>query len=70
MSVAIGLSAGIGAAELAAVISVAFNYCFAILWITEYGEREGMKRFLADYDGVDGAVVVERSVTVVEKKND
>jgi len=70
MSVAIGLSAGIGAAELAAVISVAFNYCFAILWITEYGEREGMKRFLADYDGVDGAVVVERSVTVVEKNND
>ena len=22
-----------------------------MLWITEYGEREGMKRFLADYDG-------------------
>ena len=33
------------------MISIAFNYCFAILWITEYGEREGMKRFLADYDG-------------------
>jgi hypothetical protein len=58
MSVAIGLSAGIGAAELAAVISVAFNYCFAILWITEYGERQGMKRFLADYDGSDTTVVV------------
>ena len=53
MSVAIGLSAGIGAAELAAVISIAFNYCFAMLWITEYGERQGMKRFLADYDGID-----------------
>ena len=53
---AIGLSAGIGAIELAAVISIAFNYCFAMLWITEYGEREGMKRFLADYDGVDEAV--------------
>ena len=63
MSVAIGLSAGIGAAELAAVISVAFNYCFAMLWITEYGEREGMKRFLADYDGVDTATIV-----VVEEK--
>ena len=63
MSVAIGLSAGIGAAELAAVISVAFNYCFAMLWITEYGEREGMKRFLADYDGVDAATIV-----VVEEK--
>ena len=68
MSVAIGLSAGIGAAELAAVISVAFNYCFAMLWITEYGERQGMKRFLADYDGVDRAVVIEETVAVVEKK--
>ena len=69
MSVAIGLSAGIGAAELAAVISVAFNYCFAMLWITEYGERQGMKRFLADYDGIDNALVVEQTtVAVVEGK--
>jgi hypothetical protein len=37
------------------VISIAFNYCFAMLWITEYGERAGMKRFLADYDGIDHA---------------
>ena len=59
MSVAIGLSAGIGAAELAAVISVAFNYCFAMLWITEYGERAGMKRFLSDYDGIDHAAPPE-----------
>lgn len=58
LAVSIGLSAGIGAIELAAVISIAFNYCFAALWITEFGEREGMKRFLADYDGVDAAVVV------------
>jgi hypothetical protein len=53
LAVGIGLSAGIGAIELAAVITIAFNYCFATLWITEYGERAGMKRFLADYDGVD-----------------
>lgn len=52
-SVAIGLSAGIGAVELAAVISVAFNFVFALLWLSEYGERKGMKRYLADYDGVD-----------------
>src|SRR6476469_9454160 len=51
LSVATGLSAGIGAIELAAVVSVAFNYCFVVLWITEYGERESMKRFLRDYDG-------------------
>jgi hypothetical protein len=53
LSVAIGLSAGIGAIELAAIISIAFNYCFVLLWITEYGERKGMKRYLADYDGID-----------------
>ena len=52
-SVAIGLSAGIGAVELAATISIAFNFVFALLWLSEYGERKGMKRYLADYDGVD-----------------
>lgn len=52
-AVAIGLSAGIGAVELAAVISIALNYTFAMLWLTEYGERKGMKRYLADYDGID-----------------
>src|SRR6059058_5062417 len=54
LSVGVGLAAGIGAIELAAVISIAFNYCFAALWITEYGEREGMKRFLSDYNVEDG----------------
>lgn len=69
LAVGIGLSAGIGAIELAAVISIAFNYCFTVLWITEYGEREGMKRFLADYDGSDAAVViVEESETMLVKK--
>jgi hypothetical protein len=53
LSVGVGLSAGIGAVELAAVMTIAFNYCFVGLWITEYGERKGMKRYLADYDGID-----------------
>ncbi|HEX3675982.1 MAG TPA: hypothetical protein VHU79_01110 [Sphingomicrobium sp.] len=57
LAVGIGLSAGIGAIELAAVISIFFNYSFAILWVTEYGERQEMKRFLADYR-VDQTVVV------------
>ena len=39
--------------ELAALASVLFNYVFAMLWMTEYGERDGMKRYLADFDGVD-----------------
>jgi hypothetical protein len=59
LAVGTGLAAGIGAIELAAVISIAFNYSFAMLWITEYGERAGMKRFLADYDGVDHAAPPE-----------
>ncbi len=50
LAVAIGLSAGIGAVELAAVVTIAFNYCFVALWMTEYGERPGMKRYLSDYD--------------------
>lgn len=59
LAVAIGLSAGIGAVELAAVLSIALNYCFCLLWIAEYGERKGMKRYLADYDGVDEAAPPE-----------
>jgi hypothetical protein len=59
LAVGTGLAAGIGAIELAAVISIAFNYCFAMLWITEYGERAGMKRYLADYDGIDNAAPPE-----------
>ena len=59
LAVGTGLAAGIGAIELAAVISIFFNYCFAMLWVTEYGERAGMKRFLADYDGIDNAAPPE-----------
>ena len=63
LAVGVGLSAGIGAIELAAVISMFFNYTFATLWVTEYGERADMKRFLSDYR-------VEESVVVVEEGKD
>ena len=53
LSVGIGLSAGIGAVELALVMSFAFNYCFVALWISEYGERQGMKRYMSDFDPTD-----------------
>src|ERR687890_644914 len=59
LAVGIGLSGGIGAVELAALITIALNFTFAILWLTEYGERKGMKRYLADYDGVDEAAPPE-----------
>ena len=54
LSVGIGLASGIGAVELAFVMSLAFNLCFVILWITEYGEREGMKRYMTDFDPLKG----------------
>jgi hypothetical protein len=63
LAVGIGLSAGIGAIELAAVISIFFNYTFALLWVTEYGEREEMKRFLADYRVSETVVLVEEEKT-------
>ena len=56
LSVGIGLAAGIGAVELALVMSLAFNYCFVMLWVSEYGEREGMKRFMADFSPGPGSV--------------
>ncbi len=55
LAVAMGLSAGIGAVELAAVMSIMLSYCFALLWMSEYGEKEGMKRYPADFDGIDNA---------------
>jgi hypothetical protein len=54
LSVGIGLASGIGAVELALVMSFGFNVCFVLLWISEYGEREGMKRYMVDFDN-DGA---------------
>ncbi len=48
LSVGIGLAAGSGAVELAIVMSIGFNYCFLILWWSEFGERAGMKRYLSD----------------------
>jgi hypothetical protein len=54
LSVGIGLASGIGAVELALVMSLIFNYCFLALWITEYGEREGMKRYMSDFNPNSG----------------
>lgn len=53
LSVGIGLAAGTGAAELAYVMSLAFSISFVALWLTEYGERQGMKRYMSDFDPHD-----------------
>jgi hypothetical protein len=44
LAVGVGLSAGIGALELAIVMTVAFNYVFLILWVTDYGDRGDIKK--------------------------
>lgn len=46
LAIGIGLAGGIGAVELAIVLSIAFNYVFLILWINDYGARRGMRRFV------------------------
>ena len=71
LAVAIGLSAGIGAVELAALITIAFNYTFIGLWMSEYGERAGMKRYMSDYDPSThpDAVAVAAVVVEGEKKS-
>src|SRR5574338_450177 len=66
LAVAIGLSAGIGAVELAAVVTVAFTYTFVGLWMSEYGERAGMKRFLSDYNPSTHPEAVAVAAVVVE----
>ena len=46
VAIGIGLSAGVGAMEVAIVMSVAFNYCFLILWITDYGGHRNTRRYM------------------------
>lgn len=50
LAIGMGLSAGIGALELAMVTSLTFNLAFIALWATNYGERAEMKRFLSEFD--------------------
>lgn len=46
LAIGVGLSAGIGAMEIALVMSIAFNYCFLVLWITDFGARKGTHRYM------------------------
>ena len=46
VAIGIGLSAGVGAMEVAIVMSLAFNYCFLVLWITDYGGHRGTRRYM------------------------
>ena len=67
LTVGIGLSAGIGALELAIVMTVAFNYTFLLLWVTDYGDRQGLKkRYMTDCDP-DQAAAEEKEAAEAEE---
>ena len=46
LAIGIGLSAGIGAIEIALVMSIVFNYVFLALWGADYGALHGAHRYL------------------------
>lgn len=46
LAIGIGLAAGIGALEIALVMTVMFNYAFALLWVADYGAKQGAHRYL------------------------
>lgn len=46
LAIGIGLSAGIGAMEIAIIMTMAFNYCFLTLWITDFGAQKGAHRYM------------------------
>jgi hypothetical protein len=46
VAIGIGLSAGVGAMEVAIVMSLAFNYCFLIMWFSDYGGYDGTRRYM------------------------
>lgn len=63
MAIGIGLSAGIGAIEIALVMTILVNYCYVVLWCTEFGVMNGAIRYMrrpygsvdtVDADEVDG----------------
>jgi hypothetical protein len=46
LAIGIGLAAGIGALEIALVMTIMFNYAFAFLWLADYGAKDGTHRYL------------------------
>lgn len=46
LAIGIGLAAGIGAMEIAIIMSMTFNFCFLILWMTDFGAQKGTHRYM------------------------
>lgn len=45
-AIGVGLAAGIGALEIALVMTIVFNYCFLLLWLSDFGARKGAHRYM------------------------
>lgn len=45
-SIGVGLAAGVGALEIAAVVTIAFNYTFVVLWGLDYGGGRKAQRYM------------------------
>jgi hypothetical protein len=48
LAIGVGLAAGIGALEIAIIMSVIFNYCFLLVWTFDYGARANTHRYMRD----------------------
>jgi hypothetical protein len=48
LAIGVGLAAGIGALEIAIIMSVIFNFCFLLVWTFDYGHRANTHRYLRD----------------------
>lgn len=66
-AIAIGLSAGVGAMEIAIVMTMAVNYAIVILWFTEFGALKGTHRYMrrpydphADKNSDDAPLIKEK----------
>lgn len=57
VAIGVGLASGVGALEVALVMSMIFNYVFVALWALDYGWIEGARRFLRNsHEDADASV--------------
>lgn len=49
-AIGVGLASGIGALEIALVMTIIFNYCFVALWVSDFGARKGAHRYMRHAD--------------------
>ena len=50
LAIGIGLAGGIGAPQIALVLTIMFNYTLSVLWVAEYGALRGAHRYLRPHE--------------------